>query len=222
MDQADDVAYSCFDIVDGVKARFLTADKIEAWRDEASPSSTAREGRLLDELLAMMAKSKLAAENERHHRRADPGRLAGAGEEFHDARRPGAMPTPCAVSRRPQVRIRLHKDLCAGPGLRLQRAAADRVQGRADPAEAWPKRFSTIISGRESRTRCSCRPRCTAPCVAAEDKPAARAAAVRSSLRHDRRLRAAQLQAPLRSRLRLDLGVDLTHGLPLHRRTDLP
>src|SRR5271156_5328350 len=34
MDMADDVAYSSFDIVDGAKARFLTADKVKAWREE--------------------------------------------------------------------------------------------------------------------------------------------------------------------------------------------
>ena len=34
MDLADDIAYSCFDIVDGHKARFITAEKIAAWRDE--------------------------------------------------------------------------------------------------------------------------------------------------------------------------------------------
>jgi hypothetical protein len=33
MDLADDVAYSCFDIVDGAKARFLTPT-VKAWRDE--------------------------------------------------------------------------------------------------------------------------------------------------------------------------------------------
>jgi dGTPase len=31
MDLADDIAYSCFDIVDGWKARFLAPDKLEAW-----------------------------------------------------------------------------------------------------------------------------------------------------------------------------------------------
>jgi dGTPase len=31
MDLADDIAYSCFDIVDGWKARFLAPDRLEAW-----------------------------------------------------------------------------------------------------------------------------------------------------------------------------------------------
>jgi dGTPase len=40
MDAADDIAYSCFDLVDGAKARFLTPDRVRAWR----------ESRQLDEL----------------------------------------------------------------------------------------------------------------------------------------------------------------------------
>jgi dGTPase len=31
MDTADDIAYSCFDIIDGYKARFVTADKLDNW-----------------------------------------------------------------------------------------------------------------------------------------------------------------------------------------------
>ena len=58
MDHADDVAYSCFDIVDGVKARFLTAGKIEAWSANAKLDDAQR--KYLDELLAMLAENKLA------------------------------------------------------------------------------------------------------------------------------------------------------------------
>jgi len=58
MDHADDVAYSCFDIVDGHKARFVTAEKIEAWRDEHELDEAER--KYLDELLAMLAENKLA------------------------------------------------------------------------------------------------------------------------------------------------------------------
>ena len=36
MDAADDIAYSCFDVVDGAKARFLTPEKLEGWRERNS------------------------------------------------------------------------------------------------------------------------------------------------------------------------------------------
>ena len=58
MDHADDVAYSCFDIVDGHKARFITAGKIAAWRDQNKLD--AQDVKYLDELLAMLAENKLA------------------------------------------------------------------------------------------------------------------------------------------------------------------
>jgi dGTPase len=58
MDHADDVAYSCFDIVDGQKARFITAEKIAGWRDENRLD--AEQAKYLDELLAMLAENKLA------------------------------------------------------------------------------------------------------------------------------------------------------------------
>lgn len=57
MDHADDVAYSCFDIVDGAKARFLTEDKIHAWSEDADLDEMQR--KYLDELLAMLAENKL-------------------------------------------------------------------------------------------------------------------------------------------------------------------
>jgi dGTPase len=59
MDQADDIAYSCFDLVDGGKARFLTSDKLKAWRDEQGAGLDADQRKYLDELLAMMAENKV-------------------------------------------------------------------------------------------------------------------------------------------------------------------
>jgi dGTPase len=59
MDLADDVAYSCFDIVDGEKARFVTADKVKAWGDKKGKELDAVQRKYLDELLEMMAQKKL-------------------------------------------------------------------------------------------------------------------------------------------------------------------
>jgi len=59
MDLADDIAYSCFDIVDGVKARFLASDKIAGWREENGATLDAVQRKYLDELLEMMAKNSL-------------------------------------------------------------------------------------------------------------------------------------------------------------------
>jgi dGTPase len=56
MDLADDIAYSCFDIVDGAKARFLTPDKVKGWRDEKEAKLDAAQRKVIDELLEMMAK----------------------------------------------------------------------------------------------------------------------------------------------------------------------
>jgi dGTPase len=59
MDLADDIAYSCFDILDGVKARFITRDKIEGWRDENKTKIDDTQRKYVDELLEMMAKNSL-------------------------------------------------------------------------------------------------------------------------------------------------------------------
>jgi len=59
MDLADDIAYSCFDILDGVKARFLTADKITAWREENAAKLDGAQRKYIDDLLEMMAKGSL-------------------------------------------------------------------------------------------------------------------------------------------------------------------
>ncbi len=65
MDLADDIAYSCFDIVDGWKARFLTPERLEAWRGEknADPHSknhlNADQQKYLAELMDLMSKGTL-------------------------------------------------------------------------------------------------------------------------------------------------------------------
>jgi dGTPase len=57
MDWADDAAYSLNDIVDGVKAGFLTVDRIEAWASEKVGDAGGQ--RLLDELLDAIRSGRL-------------------------------------------------------------------------------------------------------------------------------------------------------------------
>jgi len=59
MDLADDVAYSCFDILDGAKARFLTTDKVGGWRDANETKLDDAQRKAIDELMEMMAKNSL-------------------------------------------------------------------------------------------------------------------------------------------------------------------
>jgi dGTPase len=59
MDLADDIAYSCFDIVDGVKARFLSIDKLNTWRDSRESSLNPLQLKHLEELIDMIKKNKL-------------------------------------------------------------------------------------------------------------------------------------------------------------------
>ena len=59
MDLADDIAYSCFDIVDGVKARFLSSDKLQAWAEGKGDKLDSLQRKHLDELIDMIKKNKL-------------------------------------------------------------------------------------------------------------------------------------------------------------------
>jgi dGTPase len=54
MDQADDIAYSCFDVVDGAKARFLTPERIANWAAGPTAKLDDLQRDYLKELLEMM------------------------------------------------------------------------------------------------------------------------------------------------------------------------
>jgi dGTPase len=109
MDHADDVAYSCFDIVDGAKARFLTADKIEAWRADAKLDEVQQ--KYLKELLAMMAEKKL--EPKMNHvigELIESASLVPASNFMSSRTRRHAW--RLAVKPAAKSRITLHKRLC--------------------------------------------------------------------------------------------------------------
>ena len=57
MDAADDIAYSCFDVVDGVKARFLTLERVEGWRERNQPEPVP--AKYLAELVEMIRTAQL-------------------------------------------------------------------------------------------------------------------------------------------------------------------
>ena len=59
MDMADDVAYSCFDIVDGFNARFLTSERLHGWRERNDSRLDAQQRKYLEALTAMMTENKV-------------------------------------------------------------------------------------------------------------------------------------------------------------------
>jgi dGTPase len=59
MDLADDVAYSCFDIVDGYNARFLTPERLQSWRKANEARLDDRGQKHLEALVAMMTENKV-------------------------------------------------------------------------------------------------------------------------------------------------------------------
>jgi dGTPase len=61
MDLADDVAYSCFDIVDGYNARFLSSERLHAWRAANDSRLDDQQRKHLEALIAMMTESKVEA-----------------------------------------------------------------------------------------------------------------------------------------------------------------
>jgi dGTPase len=111
MDHADDVAYSCFDIVDGAKARFLTREKVEAWGAEKGDSLDAGQRKYLDELLAMLAENRLEAKMNHVIAELIQGASLQPAKNFMTAR---SRRYAYEIAVRPEVksRIRLHKRLC--------------------------------------------------------------------------------------------------------------
>jgi dGTPase len=61
MDLADDIAYSCFDVVDGAKARFLTPERIANWAAKPGRKLDRAQQPYLDALLHMIKEGELQA-----------------------------------------------------------------------------------------------------------------------------------------------------------------
>jgi dGTPase len=59
MDLADDVAYSCFDIVDGFNARFLTPERLQGWREKNEATLDTQQRKYHEALVAMMTENKV-------------------------------------------------------------------------------------------------------------------------------------------------------------------
>lgn len=56
MDWADDTAYSLHDIVDGIKARFITPDRLRDWGDEHEETLSDYQRKILEDLIAEIRK----------------------------------------------------------------------------------------------------------------------------------------------------------------------
>jgi len=111
MDMADDVAYSCFDIVDGAKAGFITTDKIYAWREGQRDKLDAGQLRYVDELLEMIASNKLPQKMNQiiGNLIKSVGLVAEDNFMTQRTRRHGYK---LASDPEAQARVRLHKKLC--------------------------------------------------------------------------------------------------------------
>ena len=111
MNLADDVAYSCFDIVDGYNARFLTPERLQSWR-EANPSQLDEHKRShLDALILMMKESKVEARMNRVIGELIQSASLAPEENFMSGRtRRHAY--KIAIEPLAESRIDLHKMLC--------------------------------------------------------------------------------------------------------------
>ncbi|HSI83029.1 MAG: dGTP triphosphohydrolase [Candidatus Methylacidiphilales bacterium] len=59
MDAADDIAYSCCDLVDGVKARFITTDRLSQWGESQAGTMTPVKAEKLDKLIGRIRDRRL-------------------------------------------------------------------------------------------------------------------------------------------------------------------
>jgi dGTPase len=110
MDLADDVAYSCFDIVDGAKARFLTRDRLEAWEAGLATALDELQKRHFSALLGMMAEDKLQRKMSRVVGELIQSASLAAAENFMTGQTRRHAYT-IEVQPEARARIKLHKRL---------------------------------------------------------------------------------------------------------------
>ena len=111
MDLADDVAYSCFDIVDGYNARFLTPERLRAWRGANNSKLDDRQRTHLEALAAMMTESKVEARMNRVIGELIQSASLAPGENFMSGRT-RRYAYEIAIEPLAESRIDLHKMLC--------------------------------------------------------------------------------------------------------------
>jgi len=111
MDLADDIAYSCFDIVDGCKARFLSSERVNAWRESKQEALEATQLKYLDELAEMMAKNTLQPKMNETIGELIKSASLKPDDNFMTSR---TRRHAYALVRKPEAkaRIKLHKMLC--------------------------------------------------------------------------------------------------------------
>jgi dGTPase len=181
MDLADDIAYSCFDVVDGAKARFLTPDRLRAWGEKRELDEVQRQQ--LDELIGMMAEDKLQPKMNGIIGKLIQGAVARPKESFLKWTRRHAY--LISIHEEVRARIKLHKAICrelifgwrlpprrkAGSGFTRRcvailfsaRARCSKSNSRAAIfCASWGGVCSRIISTRKESRSCSCRTKCIA------------------------------------------------------------
>jgi dGTPase len=112
MDLADDIAYSCFDVVDGTKARFLTPERVRAWSAGPAASLDDWQRGYLQELLDIMDEGdRLTPKMNKIVGGLIKSSSLAAAENFmtpRTSRYAYALKFPAET----KARIKLHKALC--------------------------------------------------------------------------------------------------------------
>jgi len=111
MDLADDIAYSCFDVVDGAQARFLTPDRVGAWGEARKSGLDDLQAAYLADLLEMMRENKLPAKMNAVIGELIQGASLVPAENFMTSR---TRRHAYGLRLKPEARarIKLHKALC--------------------------------------------------------------------------------------------------------------